>query len=398
MAIEAAAIRRSIVQVMEGSTGLIRPLPGVFRYGVFEGRQDSAKQARLVQTDTAAHWFDVRVGRVYPSPSAAPTHSSSRLEQLAITVQVWSHLTTEVQESDRNSVLAAIGSDCEDACQALQRGNQLLEDDSGNETGIVGGCLAGVSWQLMREDWQAKYLVSQLTGTCHVRAATVLPPDAILGSDLVAWFDARDLHALDDGAAVSSWTNRTGNGNAVQATGSLQPLYSATGLNGQPAVVGDGTNDVLLATFSDTIDAGSRPYMWIVMARAENEPSTSYARLGNIGGQSVVLGTNASSHWFAFANGATTSGASLNASLDTDPHVAETGFTTGGTSLLVVDDDDEDGNADPGVTQSAISTLRICGDGGDYSTALISQVVVSSALPTAAQRAAMQAWGGGVVA
>ena len=67
------------------------------------------------------------------------------------------------------------------------------------------------------------------------KAASAFTPASIAG--LVGWFDAAQLTGYADGAAISSWTDLSGNGNhAVQATGALQPFYKAVAVNGLPAV------------------------------------------------------------------------------------------------------------------------------------------------------------------
>lgn len=59
------------------------------------------------------------------------------------------------------------------------------------------------------------------------------------------WLDATQL-GLSDGASVSSFTDLSGNGNHfIQATGSKQPVFRATGINGRGAVEGDGVDDTL---------------------------------------------------------------------------------------------------------------------------------------------------------
>mgnify|MGYP001570323389 CR=1 FL=1 len=69
---------------------------------------------------------------------------------------------------------------------------------------------------------------------------------------LVFECDARDLPQdgfNTDGAAVSRWRDLSGKGmNAVQSTGSLQPLFKTNILSGLPGVKGDGTDDFLTAS------------------------------------------------------------------------------------------------------------------------------------------------------
>ena len=59
------------------------------------------------------------------------------------------------------------------------------------------------------------------------------------------WIDANELN-LSNGAAVSTFTDVSGNGNdMVQLTSSRQPTYTDAVINGMPAVVFDGTTDFL---------------------------------------------------------------------------------------------------------------------------------------------------------
>lgn len=74
----------------------------------------------------------------------------------------------------------------------------------------------------------------------------VIAPDAVSG--LAAWFKA-DALALADAAAVSSWTDSSGNArHATQGTGSKQPTYRTNVVNSKPVVRFDGTDDVLETT------------------------------------------------------------------------------------------------------------------------------------------------------
>lgn len=71
-------------------------------------------------------------------------------------------------------------------------------------------------------------------------------PDQLAG--IRVWFKAESLN-LADNAAVASWADSSGLGIvAAQATGTQQPLYVASAINGKPAVRFDGVNDSLLFT------------------------------------------------------------------------------------------------------------------------------------------------------
>ncbi len=72
-------------------------------------------------------------------------------------------------------------------------------------------------------------------GVAIVNPATYNP---LTNADLKLWLDATDTSTLPAfGSDVSQWLDKTANANnAVQATGSLQPLYVASGIGGKASV------------------------------------------------------------------------------------------------------------------------------------------------------------------
>lgn len=65
-------------------------------------------------------------------------------------------------------------------------------------------------------------------------------------SGLFAWYAARLETGFNDGDAVATWTDRSGNGrNATQATGTKRPLYKTNIINGKPALLFDNSDDCL---------------------------------------------------------------------------------------------------------------------------------------------------------
>lgn len=70
----------------------------------------------------------------------------------------------------------------------------------------------------------------------------VLDPASISG--IIMNLDAQDLASItkDGSNRVSAWNDLSGNDlHALQANPTFQPLYSATGLNGKPALIFDGS-------------------------------------------------------------------------------------------------------------------------------------------------------------
>lgn len=67
-------------------------------------------------------------------------------------------------------------------------------------------------------------------------------------TDLAIWLDASDASTitLDGSNNVSEWRDKSGNArHASQSTVLNRPSYTTNGINGLPAVVGDGSNDVM---------------------------------------------------------------------------------------------------------------------------------------------------------
>jgi hypothetical protein len=75
-------------------------------------------------------------------------------------------------------------------------------------------------------------------------------PKSIAG--LQAWFDASVLSSMTfNSTTVSQWNDLSGNGyHATQSTALLQPTYTATGMNGKPALDFLDTNGVLTSTLT----------------------------------------------------------------------------------------------------------------------------------------------------
>lgn len=63
---------------------------------------------------------------------------------------------------------------------------------------------------------------------------------------LQVWLDASQIVGLNDGDAVATWSDLSGNGNHyTQATASKRPTYKTGVQNSLPGVLGDGVDDIL---------------------------------------------------------------------------------------------------------------------------------------------------------
>jgi hypothetical protein len=85
-------------------------------------------------------------------------------------------------------------------------------------------------------------LLSPLVIAPNAAPAAIIDPSTIAGMKLR--LDANAITGLSDNQAVATWNDTSGNGlNATQSTGSFQPLYKTSIMNGKPVVRFDGSND-----------------------------------------------------------------------------------------------------------------------------------------------------------
>jgi hypothetical protein len=75
------------------------------------------------------------------------------------------------------------------------------------------------------------------------------------------WLDAADASTVTTvSGAVSQWNDKSGNGrNAVQATSTDRPAYTANELNGKSVLTLDGTNDFMTVANADALNAQISP-------------------------------------------------------------------------------------------------------------------------------------------
>ncbi len=219
-------------------------------------------------------------------------------------------------------------------------------------------------------------------------------PEEILGALWHSEFRATDEITL--GTGVSSWGNLTAQGDLVQATGSKQPAYSATAFNGGPAVVGDGSNDELIATVTGLL-SGTRPYAWVVLQRVAqvNAGDYSFSMLDAIpNGPNYLAAHTDATNWLTdrgLADG--TEVTSHPATPDTGRHLIELGATVGGTACFAIDGVAING-AKSGALGANITRLVACGvaAAGYCAAVRIAHIVVASDAPSAGQIADMRTY------
>ena len=92
-----------------------------------------------------------------------------------------------------------------------------------------------------------------ISGSAALRVRLWTP--RLIGSSLLAWYDAAEVGSFSFGTGVSQWRDLSGNGlHLDQSIGANQPIRDATGLNGFPTVAFDGADDTLRS------DPAQRPW------------------------------------------------------------------------------------------------------------------------------------------
>lgn len=149
-------------------------------------------------------------------------------------------------------------------------------------------------------------------------------PTSITG--LHSWYEAGSLN-LADGTAVSSWTDISGNGHdAVQATGSKQPIYKVNIAGGRPVIRFDGSDD-FLATAAYGADL-AQPNTIIVVVRHATITATRFVFDGQGSTKRhAMYHDNAATNFRIYAGGTATS-----QTRDTNWNV-RTGLYNGASSL-----------------------------------------------------------------
>lgn len=89
-------------------------------------------------------------------------------------------------------------------------------------------------------------------------------PLTVFGSALAAWYKADAISGLNDGDAISTWADQSGNGRDATQASTKRPTYKVNILNGKPAVRFNGSQGMLTSSF----DLSSSAATIIVVATA----------------------------------------------------------------------------------------------------------------------------------
>lgn len=87
-----------------------------------------------------------------------------------------------------------------------------------------------------------------------------------------------DAGVTTSGGTVSGWADQSGNGFNVAASGSQQPAFAASAINGQPALTLDGNDDFLQSTAARDLLGGQQNYTFYAVTR----PGTTQKQFADI--------------------------------------------------------------------------------------------------------------------
>ena len=120
------------------------------------------------------------------------------------------------------------------------------------------------------------------------------------GAGLV--LDARRLTGLNDGDAVSTWSDVSGNGRNATGVGTERPLYKTAIQGGQPVLRFDGSNDNLSLTATSAVTIfKNKSYGIVILVFADSASSSGdsyhqavYFARGSFSGSRVTISSRSS--------------------------------------------------------------------------------------------------------
>lgn len=179
-------------------------------------------------------------------------------------------------------------------------------------------------------------MLNKMLGSILV-PTTVFSPASL--SNLVLWTPADQLTGLSDGDPVSTFTDRSGNGNDITAVTTTRPLYKTNIINGKPALLFDGTDDFM--SVPSTLNGTLFIVAYYTLALFDSFDGLWTTTL-SAGGSIYILGSAVTADWFGGHRASVTlykDGTATESNVTNAPHVFTSSDSVPQTGTWVVGKD-----------------------------------------------------------
>ncbi len=215
--------------------------------------------------------------------------------------------------------------------------------------------------------------------------------DPLVLSGMVFWLRAEGLN-YNDNDPVSPWTDFSGGANDVTQSGSLRPLFKTNVITGKPAVLFDGSDDLLTRTDDDDFDFGTANFsIYIAVKKVSSDTNAmifgkdTFAGSGN--GAYFYLNSSGNYAWWNGGSDISGGGNDLNWHIFT---IQRTG--TGTNQLTIYRDGVQVGQGTDARNLSNALSLVVGGVGSNCANVYIAELVVQNGFASATDRANMHSY------
>jgi hypothetical protein len=222
----------------------------------------------------------------------------------------------------------------------------------------------------------------------------IAPSDIFPASERVGWWRA-DQGITLNATRVSDWQDMWNGELLRQTLASSQPLFDATGFLGKPCVTNDTGARRLNCDLLNLIPIGSRSYAFVFLQWIALGTTTFMFSCVQDGGATSFLAISAEASFRGYRK--ETGAVQDNTPTivrDTSPHRHEVGYTTGGIAGFVTDATTANHSVS-GTPAAQGNNVRLHSNqsGSSGPQAKCAEIIFVKAEPSAAQKAAVRAYG-----
>jgi len=225
------------------------------------------------------------------------------------------------------------------------------------QTGFIPFTSSGATYP----EWAFQHNGTRLGAHDALEASAI--PDS---GDLHARYDATEL-SLNDGNSVATWSDATGNGYDLTASGG--PTYVSSGINGNPVVRFDGVDDSFRTTFATL----PQPNHIFVVAKFRSTDSAENTIIDGDTARHTLGQGGQGDGWFLFAGGG------IDDLVYTDPantnnHIFNALFNTSNSEIRI----DGTSSATGAIQGNGLEGMRVGErqDGGYFSDMDVGEILV----------------------